>query len=208
MMINRAAYKDSFFLPDPSEAPNMATIHQLAECRKRKMRKKVITALCVIAAAFVLSNGICYAATGETWVKRLCSSVLPNGVRVWEEEVSEGVWKGGAEFHDGDVRDAGYTVYENGRTYFVFGKFKKDITDIIAGGKDYYMYEYTDDQGILHRIFVGEMKLVEEYEGGPLIHCSVWCEQMYYSKRHMAEVGVFSGDEEWLQKARRNYPCK
>ena len=35
-----------------------------------------------------------------------------NGEKVWEYEVSEGVWAGGAEFHDGDVKDADYTVYE------------------------------------------------------------------------------------------------
>ena len=205
-MINRAAYKDGFYLPDPSEAPSMVAIHQQAECRKRKLRKKVIMALSIFAAAFVLSNGICYAATGETWVKKLYSSVLPNGVRVWEEEVSEGVWKGGAEYHDGDVRDADYTVYENGRTYFVFGKIKKDITDIVVGGKNYYMYEYTDDQGIMHRIFVGEMVLAEEYVGGPLIHCSQWKEIMYFPGGHLSGIGSMPDeDPEWWQKAKKDF---
>ena len=207
-MIDRNTYKERLSVPASSGAPTVEMIYRKAESKKRKLRIKVITVICLFASAFVLSNGICYAATGETWVQKLFSysAVLPNGVKVWQYEVSEGVWAGGAESHDGDVKDADYTVYENGRTYFVFGKIKKDITDIVAGGKDYYMYEYTDDQGVLHRIFVGEMKLAEEYAGGPLIHYSVWYEQMYFPGGHISGVGSGPNDEEWLQKAKRDYP--
>ena len=209
-MIDRKAYKKDLFIPPSSGIPTVGMICGKAEDKKRKLRKRVLAVICVFAAAFLLSNGVCYAATGETWVEKLYYSVfLSNGVRVWGREVSEGVWEGGAEFHDGDVKDADYTVYENGRTYFVFGKNKKDITDIVAGGKDYYMYEYTDDQGILHRIFVGEMSLAEEYVGGPLIYCSEWWEQIYYAHGRISGVGVIPAEDntpEWLKKVRQDYP--
>ena len=212
-MIDRITYKERLFVPASFGAPTVEMICRKAESKRRTMRKTVMLVVCIFAAAFVLSNGICYAATGETWVQKLFSysAVLPNGVKVWEYEVSEGVWAGGAEFHDGDVKDADYTVYENGRTYFVFGKIKKDITDIVAGGKDYYMYEYTDDQGILHRIFVGEMSLAEEYVGGPLIYCSEWWEQIYYAHGRISGVGVIPAEDntpEWLKKVRQDYPLK
>ena len=208
-MINSKNYKERFSVPDPSGAPTAEMIQRRAEAGKKSSVKRILTAVFALVALFVLSNGVSYAATGETWVyKIIYSAVLPSGVKVEIKQDANGGIHGAAEFHDGDIKDKDYTVYENGRTYFVFGSFKTDISDIVAGGKDYYKYEYTDSQGFLHRIFVGEMPLAEEYVGGPLVHCSAWHEVIYFEGRADGVGSGVSGDEEWWQKAMQDYPMK
>ena len=208
-MIDSKIYKEKFSVPESSGVPTAEMIQRRAEARKKSVGKHIMTAACVIAALFVLSNGVSYAATGETWVyKIIYSEVLPSDVKVELKQDANGGFCGAAEFHDGDIKDKDYTVYENGRTYFVIGSFKTDISDIVAGGKDYYQYEYTDSLGFLHRIFVGEMPLAEEYVGGPLVHCSAWQEVIYMEGRADAVGSGVSGDEEWLQKAMQDYPMK
>ena len=209
-MINSKVYKERFSMPEPCEAPTAEMIQRRVEAGKKTGVKRILMAVFALVALFVLSNGVSYAATGETWVyKIIYSAVLQSGTKVEIKQDADGKLHAVAEFHDGDNKDNGYTVYENGRTYFVFGRFKSDISDIVAGGKDYYKYEYTDAQGFLHRIFVGEMPLAEEYVGGPLVHYSKWYEMVYFAEGRVEGVGwALSGDEEWLQKAQKDYPLK
>jgi hypothetical protein len=205
-MINGEIYKESFSIPDSSGVPGMETIQRRAEivkARKKAVYKKVVTAVCMLIAAFVLSNGICYAATGESWLRMLWSVTLENGTKVELKEDPQGGIYARA---DGHWDDKGYTVYEDGRTYFVFGDIRTDITDIVAGGKDYYKYEYTDEQGIRHIIVVGEMMLDEVVVGGGKEYVSLWREYLYYPNGHVGGVGsVPEVKPEWLKKADRDY---
>ena len=204
-MINSEVYKERFSVPDSSGAPDMETIKRGAAVRKKTVRKNVIMAVCAFIAVFALSNGVSYAASGEMWIGKVWRTTCGSGV-IQELRIDE----------NGDVHSRGwgygdgpdYTVYENGRTYFVFGKTKTDITDIVAGGEDYYKYEYTDGNGIRHVILVGEMKLTPLYEGGPDHYFSLWVEQLYYPNGHVGGTGVIPRDEdwpEWMRKANRDY---
>ena len=206
-MIDREEYKARFSIPDASGVPALDMIRREAEIRKRAVTKKVISIICAAIAVLVLSNGVCYAATGETWVGKVWTTVLANGAKAELREDENGSYSR-VESHWDDV---GYTVYENGRTYFVFKDIKTDITDIVAGGKDYYKYEYTDEQNIRHIIFVGEMILDEVLVGGPKEYCSLWMEQIYYPNGQVQRVGVMPEPEnwpEWAKKAAQDYPGK
>ena len=183
-MINGEIYKESFSIPDSSGVPGMETIQRRAEivkARKKAVYKKVVTAVCMLIAALVLSNGICYAATGESWLKMLWSVTLASGTKVELKEDPQGGIYARAEGH---WDDKGYTVYEDGRTYFVFEDIRTDITDIVAGGKDYYKYEYTDEQDIRHVIVVGE-------------EIGLWHEYLFYPNGHVQGVGVATKPAEW-----------
>ena len=183
-MINGEIYKESFSIPDSSGVPGMETIQRRAEivkARKKAVYKKVVTAVCMLIAALVLSNGICYAATGESWLKMLWSVTLASGTKVELKEDPQGGIYARAEGH---WDDKGYTVYEDGRTYFVFEDIRTDITDIVAGGKDYYKYEYTDEQDIRHVIVVGE-------------EIGLWHEYLFYPNGHVQGVGVAPKPAEW-----------
>ena len=62
------------------------------EFKGRRMVKYIAAAVLALAITVVASNGICYAATGETWIGKM--KVLINGVET-EQEVT---WQ-----QDGDV---------------------------------------------------------------------------------------------------------
>ena len=61
------------------------------------MTRRVMTTFCIIAAIFVLSNGICYAATGETWVNLVFTTTTRAGVKdtmvIDSEEISRWIGK-------------------------------------------------------------------------------------------------------------------
>ena len=82
------------------------------EIKKKNTAKKWLTAAAAMALCFVASNGISYAATGETWVQKV--TIYLNGEPV-EQDVTfhqEGDMFIG-EFELPDVEDPAYVVIEN-----------------------------------------------------------------------------------------------
>lgn len=82
------------------------------EIKKKNTAKKWLTAAAAMALCFVASNGISYAATGETWVQKV--TIYLNGEPV-EQDVTfhqEGDMFIG-EFELEDVDGSAYMVFEN-----------------------------------------------------------------------------------------------
>jgi len=199
-MIDKTKYREQFVIPASSGLPDMETMEKKADNKRKLKHKIIVMAVSAFAAAFVLSNGICLAAAGETWIRILYDHTFNSGNGAATVQIYHDDGGAGTIVLAGD--GSGYSIYENGRTYFIFGDIKEDITEDIAGG-NYYLYEYTDDSDVMHRIFVGEGAFDNENN-----YCSSWMEQFLIpdGQGHAtAQSGPVSWPE-WLVKAMQDYP--
>ena len=204
-MIDNNKYKEHFIVPLSSGKPQMEAIEMKAKEKRRTTHKIILSAAAAFLAALLLSNGICYASTGETWVEMIYNyhKVIANGnveVDLWSDGNG-----GGISISAGATEDtgAGYSIYEDGRTYFVFGNDKLDISEEITDG-GYYKYEYTDEDGIKHVIIVGEGEFQQTDEGEKFLSC--WMEVLYTPDGMFSSVAFTGSDEApaWYQKAAKD----
>ncbi|MBQ5951214.1 MAG: hypothetical protein IJL66_03585 [Lachnospiraceae bacterium] len=188
-----------------SEVPQMRDLERRIEMKRRNLRSKIVLALAVFVGTVMLTNAVAYAATGETWIGRIYSLHFAAGNGAADVEVSRDGDSSGITVTAGD--GTGYSVYEDEKTFFVFGNIKKDVSAEVADG-GYYLYEYTDGKGVLHRIFVGEGQWAEGTDGAEYL--SGWMEQFYLPDGHKASMtGAFSENDvhpAWLRKAETDYP--
>ena len=205
-MIDRTTYKKYFLIPPSSRKPGMEEIEMKANRKKQATIKIIISSAAAFLAALLLSNGICYAATGETWIGMIFNYKYSSGngaaeVEIYADENGSGITASAAD-------GPGYSVFEDGRTYFIFDDIKEDITDDISNG-NYYKYEYTDDENVRHVIIVGEGYFdITDDEGNTGYH-SCWMELFYTPEG--GRGGIANTDPQnpnpiWLQKANADYP--
>ncbi len=202
-MIDRKLYKEYINLPEVSDAP---PVESLLHSGTVKFRKKLTaaTAAALALAVFLLSDAAVYASSGVSLTQKAISffKSIGNGNMTADIQVKENAIKVVTYLCNSSC---GYSVVEGSRTYFVFENIKKDITDIIAGG-NYYLYEYTEENGILHRIYVGEgtWRLVDNER----TYLSGFAEELFLSNDSFVRVfSDYSGEEPaWRQKVRDDYP--
>lgn len=200
MMINKQNYKEIIILPEPSTVPTMEVIEMKVNGVKKK--KSVVVAMLSFMLLLVGSNGIVYAATGETWIEKVIQYTYNIGQNTVLVEYGT---KDGLSYFEASMtenEDGGYTEYKDGRTYFVFGDSRTDITDVIAND-NYYTYEYTDDQNVYHVIVAGEGTFVETDNGKEFY--SLWEETFYFPNGKAGSTAHIASDEPfWLKKAHEN----
>ncbi len=111
-MKNEQLYKETFDQVHVSEAllgkvMDMETIRTEQKNRRAKRWRYAMGTLAAAAGVFIISNGVCYAATGETWVSRM--TIHMNGQKTEQEvqweELDDGTFMGRVEAGDaeGDV---------------------------------------------------------------------------------------------------------
>lgn len=151
-MTNKERYKQAFSVLHTSAKISLE-VDNMKKDRKQKNINKIAIAVAAVIVCFAGVNGICYAKTGQSLIKKFYEFQLANGVDV---EIKEGV-DGNEEYAlmaiTGDV-EASYILVENDRLYFVFDNTKTDITDE-CDAESYYRYDYTDESGLHHVIIVG-----------------------------------------------------
>lgn len=150
-MIDRQTYKDNFCIPKASKAPKMEEIEMGVQAKKKNTHKIIISAAAAFIVAMLLSNGITYAATGETWIGSLIrNAAFANGdeAQLIENENET------AAVIDSDYDFSTYLRTENGRLLFSFDGLNKDITDQVSA-TDYFRYEKTLENGGRSVILVG-----------------------------------------------------
>lgn len=139
---------------------------------KKKMMKKIGTIAAALTVCLVASNGICYAATGQSWVSK--AVIYINGEKVEQDVVLEDRGDGTVGFEveaptDGessvaagvimddngkiksdDVSDEelmlGGVVDEDGKQFFQYDEKKIDITEDLADGEASGTFEIYGDK--------------------------------------------------------------
>lgn len=150
-MTNREKYKQAFSVLKSSDDITLEELMMKKEKQRMKKLKNIrITAACFVFL-FVCTNGIAYAATGSTWISEILHFTTGNGSEV-EMIQNENSLSFSIQREEEKNRD--YVSVENGRLYFVLDEKKEDVTEACSE-KDYYKYEYTDDQQMRHVILIG-----------------------------------------------------
>lgn len=141
---------------------------------KKKMMKKIGTIAAALTVCVVASNGICYAATGQSWVSK--AVIYINGEKVEQDVLMEDQGDGKVAFEvdvpeDGDKSVAakvvmdetgemtpeeaadlevetvlGTVVEEDGKQFFKYGEEKIDITEDLADGEASGTFEISGDK--------------------------------------------------------------
>ncbi|MCM1083381.1 MAG: hypothetical protein NC393_05825 [Clostridium sp.] len=175
-MSNKSYYKGTFDEVHIPEALLGKVVNMDMDKTKKRKTNKLRVALAGVAAfalCMIVSNGICFAATGETWVSKVIMTINGEDVEqevTWhqegdvivgeleyeleneEDEISitmQGQVVGDdmemelsnneddikAEIYDNGDYISAEVDTEAGKTYFLVGESKIDITDDIADGK-------------------------------------------------------------------------
>lgn len=116
----------------------------------KKLKNIRIAAACFVFL-FVCTNGIAYAATGSTWISEILHFTTGNGSEVEMIQNENSMY---FSIQREEQNNTDYVSVENGRLYFVLDEKKEDVTKACSE-KDYYKYEYTDDQQMRHVILIG-----------------------------------------------------
>ncbi len=103
--------------------------------KSRNIMRYAAGAVATLALAFVASNGICYAATGETWVTKV--KVYVNG----EETEEEMVWHQDGDYVCGEME---IEVDENDDVNVLYEEVVEEIPDDIEGGNSFV--EFGDEK--------------------------------------------------------------
>lgn len=141
---------------------------------KKRMIGKIGTVAATLMLCMVASNGICYAATGHSWVSK--AIIYINGEKVEQDVVLEDQGDGTVAFEveaptdgeasvvagavmdeDGNVKSydvsageeevlLGTVVDEGGKQFFEYGGEKLDITDDLADGEASGTIEISGDE--------------------------------------------------------------
>lgn len=140
---------------------------------KKRMIGKIGTVAATLMLCMVASNGICYAATGHSWVSK--AIIYINGEKVEQDVVLEDKGDGTVGFEveaptdgeasvvagavmdeDGNVKSddvssgeevlLGTVVDEDGKQFFEYGGEKLDITEDLADGKASGTIEISGDK--------------------------------------------------------------
>lgn len=167
MKTNKEIYKNAFNeVHAPAELSGKVEVSKMEHVKRRSFKglKIAVSAFAALLFLVVVSNGICYAATGDTWITKV--KVIINGeeteadmtwhqegdctVGTVEYEVPEGkakeifVFDEGADIGENPEIGKYYDslrvtnselLVENDRTYLVLGKSKTDITEDFADGE-------------------------------------------------------------------------
>lgn len=167
MKTNKEIYKNAFNeVHAPAELSGKVEVSKMEHVKRRSFNglKIAVSAFAALLFLVVVSNGICYAATGDTWITKV--KVIINGEETeadmtWQQEgdytvgtveyeVPEGkaqeifVFEEGADIgenpemeidYDSSALIEGELVVENDRTYFVVEDSKTDITEDFADGE-------------------------------------------------------------------------
>ena len=141
---------------------------------KKRMMKKIGTVAAALTLCMVASNGICYAATGHSWVSK--AIIYINGEKVEQDAVLEDKGDGTVGFEveaptdgessvvagvvmdeDGNIKSddvsageeevlLGTVVDEDGKQFFEYGGEKLDITEDLADGEASGTIEISGDK--------------------------------------------------------------
>ena len=174
-MNNREFYKetmDEVHIPEAvlGKVRNMKT--EQSRIKKRETLRYAVSVLAVLMICFAASNGICYAATGNTWVGKLTMYVngekVEQDITLYKDEDGD-VIHGKIEAEEGadsleiilpeGASEAAYD--EEGKNYLVIGDnfLKIDITEDFADGKCSGSFEW---EGVTYQYEItGDM---EEYD--------------------------------------------
>lgn len=191
-MTNKERYKQAFSALHTS-AEIVLEVDDMKKDKKQKHFYKIAIVAAAVVACFMGANGICYAQTGQSLVKRIVEFRLANGVEIEMEEGTEG----DEEYVSMNMTAAGdvdsYTLVENDRLYFVLDNVKTDITDE-CDTESYYRYDYTDEKGLNHVIIIG----------GTIDNCG-WAEYVFDAEgNYITNLMEIPGDDyspAWLLNA-------
>ncbi len=141
---------------------------------KKRMMKKMGAVAAALTLCVVASNGICYAATGHSWVTK--AIIYINGEKVEQDVVLEEQEDGTVSFEveapdgeecavvqgfvmdgdenieyddvssDGEDMLLGTVVDEDGKQFFKYGEEKLDITEDLADGEASGTIEISGDE--------------------------------------------------------------
>lgn len=141
---------------------------------KKRMMKKMGAVAAALTLCVVASNGICYAATGHSWVTK--AIIYINGEKVEQDVVLEEQEDGTVSFEveapdgeecavvqgfvmdgdenieyddvssDGEDMLLGTVVDEDGKQFFKYGEEKLDITEDLADGEASGIIEISGDE--------------------------------------------------------------
>ncbi len=165
MKTNKEIYKNAFDeVHAPAELSGKVKVSKMEHVKRSSFKgfKIAVSAFAALLFLVVVSNGICYAATGDTWITKV--KIIINGeeteadmtwhqegdytVGTVEYEVPEGKAQEIFVFDDGESLDEnpeidynsstpaeGRLEVENDRTYLVAEDSKVDITEDFKDGK-------------------------------------------------------------------------
>lgn len=150
-MTTREKYKQAFSVLKSSDDITLEELMMKKEKQRMKKLKNIRIAAACFVFLFVCTNGIAYAATGSTWISEILHFTTGNGSEV-EMIQNENSLSFSIQREEEKNRD--YVSVENGRLYFVLDEKKEDVTEACSE-KNYYKYEYTDDQQMRHVILIG-----------------------------------------------------
>lgn len=207
-MIDRENYKKMYKAPICSMVPTENDIAIAAVGKKKRNKALIISIFVIFFGGIVISNGVVFAATGRVWIKDLFTyehGMANGGLIIEYNNENQSADKGKLNIYEKtENAEAYYSVYENGRTYFIFDDIKLDISNQISD-ENYYKYEYTDDEDVRHVILVGEGEM--KYDGESQEFYSCWIELFYFPNgewAHMSQLGS-SGITGWVKKAYDDY---
>ena len=142
---NKERYKKTFDMIHSDAVINI-TPERSKKLRIHTITRRLSYAVAGLAAIFCLSNGICLAATGSTWVHKVFSTA--NGTKV-EYDAEDATMSFRIE-----STDQTYVTTKAGRLYFTLNGQQTDITDKCSTDT-YFRYDYTDADHITHVIVIG-----------------------------------------------------
>ena len=207
-MIDRENYKKMYKTPICSMVPTENDIAIAAAGKKKRNKALIISIFVIFFGGIVISNGVVFAATGRVWIKDLFTyehGMANGGLIIEYNNENQSADEGKLNIYEKtENAEAYYSIYENGRTYFIFDDVKLDISNQISDG-NYYKYEYTDDEDVRHVILVGEGEM--KYDGESQEFYSRWIEIFYFPNgewAHMSQLGS-SGITGWVKKAYDDY---
>lgn len=150
-MTTREKYKQAFSVLKSSDDITLEELMMKKEKQRMKKLKNIRIAAACFAFLFVCTNGIAYAATGSTWISEILHFTTGNGSEVEMTQNKNSMY---FSIQREEQNNTDYVSVENGRLYFVLDGKKEDVTEACSE-KDYYKYEYTDDQQMRHVILIG-----------------------------------------------------
>lgn len=150
-MTTREKYKQAFSVLKSSDDITLEELMMKKEKQRMKKLKNIRIAAACFVFLFVCTNGIAYAATGSTWISEILHFTTGNGSEVEMIQNENSMY---FSIQREEQNNTDYVSVENGRLYFVLDEKKEDVTEACSE-KDYYKYEYTDDQQMCHVILIG-----------------------------------------------------
>lgn len=150
-MTTREKYKQAFSVLKSSDDITLEELMMKKEKQRMKKLKNIRIAAACFVFLFVCTNGIAYAATGSTWISEILHFTTGNGSEVEMIQNENSMY---FSIQREEQNNTDYVSVENGRLYFVLDEKKEDVTEACSE-KDYYKYEYTDDQQMRHVILIG-----------------------------------------------------